>query len=180
MEGHLTSNIGIRLFKTPLGWVAIAATARGLCVSVLPRPSLGEAMEELRQALSRQTLDLENAVSDFQQDLLDRAEGQLCAYYSGEPVRFDLPLDLSSRTPFQQRVMLAASGICWGETASYGEVARRLGCPKSARAVGQALGGNPLPPLVPCHRVIAADGSLGGFGGGLEMKKRLLALERKR
>ena len=103
---------------------------------------------------------------------------QLRRYAAGERVIFRAALDWSGRTPFQQAVWQATQDIPYGETRSYGWVAQQIGRPRAARAVGQALGANPTPIIVPCHRVIAADGGLGGFGGNLDMKRRLLALER--
>ncbi len=89
------------------------------------------------------------------------------------------PLDTGHATVFQRRVWAQLSAIACGQTRSYGQVARAIGRPLAARAVGAACGANPIPLLVPCHRVIAGDGSLGGFSGGLEWKRRLLALERR-
>jgi len=109
--------------------------------------------------------------------VLDQAERQLEAYFEGELLHFDLPLDLDG-TEFQRRCWLALSTIPYGQTVSYGEQARRLGLgPDSARAVGAANGQNPLPVVLPCHRVIGANGSLTGFGGGLPVKRFLLELE---
>jgi O-6-methylguanine DNA methyltransferase len=102
---------------------------------------------------------------------------QLKAYLAGKPVRFNYRLDLSSGTPFQQKVWRAMLTIPRGETRSYAWIAKRIGKPKAARAVGAACGANPVPIIVPCHRVLASDGTLGGFGGGLALKKQLLKLE---
>jgi O-6-methylguanine DNA methyltransferase len=97
---------------------------------------------------------------------------------SGERVEFgDWPLDMRQATPFQRRVWRAVRRIPWGQTRTYWWVAVRIGDPRAARAIGQAMGANPLPLVVPCHRVIRTGGGLGGFGGGLEMKRRLLTLE---
>ncbi len=101
---------------------------------------------------------------------------QLAAYFAGERVEFDLPLDACG-TPFQRRVWQALTEIPYGSTSSYGEVARRLGRPRAARAVGGANHRNPLPVVVPCHRVIGAGGSLTGYAGGLRIKRFLLELE---
>jgi methylated-DNA-[protein]-cysteine S-methyltransferase len=101
---------------------------------------------------------------------------QLTAYFAGELKDFDLPLRLSG-TPFQERVWTALRGIPYGETVSYGELADRLGQPTAARAVGLANGRNPIGIIVPCHRVVGAGGSLTGYGGGLDRKRWLLALE---
>jgi methylated-DNA-[protein]-cysteine S-methyltransferase len=103
---------------------------------------------------------------------------KLQQYAKGKFVRWEIPIELSSGTIFQRQVWLALTNIPYGETRSYGWIAKQIGKPKASRAVGAACGGNPLPILVPCHRVIASDGSIGGFGGGLPMKWRLLALER--
>jgi len=102
---------------------------------------------------------------------------QLQEYAEGIPVRFTIPLDLSDGTSFQQSVWRVLQTIPRGETCSYGWVAQKIGKPMASRAVGLACGANPIPIVIPCHRVIAGDGSIGGFGGGLPMKHRLLALE---
>jgi methylated-DNA-[protein]-cysteine S-methyltransferase len=102
---------------------------------------------------------------------------QLDEYFAGERRAFDLPMSLEG-TDFQRRVWSALCGIPYGETISYGELARRVGNPKASRAVGLANGRNPIAVIVPCHRVIAADGSLGGYGGGSDRKVHLLELER--
>jgi methylated-DNA-[protein]-cysteine S-methyltransferase len=104
------------------------------------------------------------------------ALAQLDAYFAGKLRRFDLPL-AAQGTPFQREVWSALTTIPYGDTVSYRELARRVGRPLASRAVGAANGRNPIPIVIPCHRVIGADGSLTGFGGGLEIKRRLLALE---
>jgi methylated-DNA-[protein]-cysteine S-methyltransferase len=103
---------------------------------------------------------------------------QLAAYFAGDLRHFDLPLKMEG-TPFQLAVWRALQDIPYGETISYGELARRIGNPKGSRAVGLANGRNPIPIVVPCHRVIGSTGKLTGFGGGLKTKEILLALERK-
>jgi methylated-DNA-[protein]-cysteine S-methyltransferase len=109
--------------------------------------------------------------------VLDVVARQLDEYFAGERITFDLPLDLHG-TDFQRRCWLALASIPYGQTVSYGEQARRLGLgPDVARAVGAANGRNPIPIVLPCHRVIGADGSLTGFGGGLPTKRYLLEHE---
>ena len=103
---------------------------------------------------------------------------QLGEYFAKMRVEFDLPL-ATEGTPFQRSVWRVLREIPYGATISYGELARRVGNPKASRAVGSANGKNPLPIVIPCHRVIASDGTLGGFGGGLPAKEALLALERE-
>jgi methylated-DNA-[protein]-cysteine S-methyltransferase len=109
---------------------------------------------------------------------LDAAVRQLAAYFAGELRVFDLRL-APRGTPFQRAVWTALCAIPYGETISYGELARRVGDAKAARAVGAANGRNPLPIVVPCHRVIGSDGRLTGFAGGLHLKDALLTLERR-
>jgi methylated-DNA-[protein]-cysteine S-methyltransferase len=122
------------------------------------------------------------ATSDVGQEDLDkspilrRAADQLREYFAGERIEFDLPLRPDG-TSFQRRVWATLAEIPYGETWSYGELARRIGSPTAFRAVGAANGQNPLPIVLPCHRVIGADGSLTGFGGGLHLKRFLLEHE---
>ena len=101
---------------------------------------------------------------------------QLQAYFAGELENFDLPLGPQG-TPFQQKVWNELCRIPYGQTISYGELAKRIGNPNASRAVGLANGSNPIPILIPCHRVIGSSGKLVGYGGGLELKRRLLELE---
>ena len=108
--------------------------------------------------------------------LLPAARQQMAEYFAGTRRGFDLPL-APAGTPFQQRVWRALLEIPYGGTASYGALAQRIGSPGAARAVGLANNRNPLPIIIPCHRVIGADGSLTGYGGGLPIKRHLLALE---
>jgi methylated-DNA-[protein]-cysteine S-methyltransferase len=103
---------------------------------------------------------------------------QLRAYFAGELENFDLPL-APKGTPFQQNVWGELCKIPYGETISYGELARRMGNPNASRAVGLANGSNPIPIIIPCHRVIGSNGKLTGYGGGLPIKEKLLALERR-
>jgi methylated-DNA-[protein]-cysteine S-methyltransferase len=155
------------IFETDMGWVGILASARGLLATTLPQPTAPEA----RQLLER--INEANKSPDAFHDLVER----LKEYYRGRKVAFPDKLDLTGATSFQRAVWTAAQRIPYGETRSYRWVAERIGKPQAARAVGQALGRNPLAIIVPCHRVVASDGGLGGFGGGLEMKRRLLQRE---
>lgn len=112
--------------------------------------------------------------------LLREARRQIAEYLAGKRVGFTVPLDLAAATPFQRRVLDAAASIPWGETRSYGWIAAVIGVPRAHRAVGTALARNPVPLLVPCHRVLRHDGALGGFslGIGPVLKAALLRLER--
>ncbi len=109
-------------------------------------------------------------------DVFPDAVTQLTEYFDGRRRTFDLPL-APQGTPFQQRVWTALLDIPYGQTISYGELASRIGQPNASRAVGLANGSNPIPIVIPCHRVIGANGKLTGYGGGLPIKQRLLALE---
>lgn len=108
--------------------------------------------------------------------ILARAQAQLAEYFAGNRTSFDLPLEMAG-TEFERSVWNLLRDIPYGATTSYGDLARRLGTPKDARAVGAANGKNPIPIIVPCHRVIGANGDLTGFGGGLETKRWLLVHE---
>jgi methylated-DNA-[protein]-cysteine S-methyltransferase len=103
---------------------------------------------------------------------------ELDQYFSGRRRAFDVPFDLRGITPFQERVLRTTSRIAYGELMTYAAVARRAGNGRASRATGAAVGSNPIPIVVPCHRVVASDGTLGGYGGGLDVKRYLLAIER--
>jgi methylated-DNA-[protein]-cysteine S-methyltransferase len=125
--------------------------------------------EKLRQEFDAAQLDPSHPI-------LLETERQLGEYFAGARTRFELPLELSG-SEFQNKVWRALTEIPFGETRSYFDLANAIGSPKACRAVGAANANNPLPILIPCHRVIGADGTLTGFGGGLEAKAILLALE---
>ncbi|HEY4929259.1 MAG TPA: methylated-DNA--[protein]-cysteine S-methyltransferase [Acidimicrobiales bacterium] len=117
--------------------------------------------------------------SERDDDVFADVATQLDEYFAGTRTAFDVPMTLAG-TDFQRRVWAELCAIPYGQTISYGELARRVGNPKASRAVGLANGRNPVAVIVPCHRVIAADGSLGGYGGGLDRKVHLLGLEQGR
>ena len=164
MDGQLNYII----FNTDMGWAGIAGTADGLTRIILPRPSAQEIRERLKDIPGRGIQS-----PDLFQDLMNRFR----LYYSGRVIDFPDRLDLTKGTPFQRKVWETAKLIPYGQTQSYGWIARQMGNPKAVRAVGQALGKNPLPIIVPCHRVLAGGGKLGGFSSGLDLKRRLLGLE---
>jgi len=126
---------------------------------------------------ARQRAAAEFPEAEEQPGRFEAATRLLRRYFSGERVEFDIPLDLFGLKPFSSAVLTEIRHIPYGGLASYGAVARRLGRPSAARAVGQALKRNPIPIVIPCHRIIAGDDSLGGFGMGLDMKMKLLSLE---
>lgn len=156
--------------ETAAGWVGLVFSARGLMALRYPRPSRVEALDILRAEWPDAPELADSAWSEVKE--------QLRRYYAGERVRFTVPFDLSRHTDFQRRVWEATCRIPYGETRSYGWVAEEIGSPKAYRAVGAALAANPLPIIIPCHRVLCSDGSLGGYGGGLDMKRCLLVLEK--
>ena len=163
----MTRELKYITLNTNMGWVGILASATGLQGTTLPQPSSQEA-----QHLLGDTNDATWALHSFD-NLIQRFR----IYFSGHRVTFPDQLDLSEATTFQRQVWEITRLIPYGETRSYAWVAEQIGQPRAVRAVGQALGKNPLPIIIPCHRVITSNGKLGGFGGGLEMKKRLLSLE---
>jgi methylated-DNA-[protein]-cysteine S-methyltransferase len=135
----------------------------------------GRALHGLHMQAGRKPMTIRpNWIAD--DEPFAEARDQLAEYFEGRRVEFDLPL-APTGTPFQRRVWEALRGIPYGRTASYGEIARQVGVPSAPRAVGVANGLNPIAVIVPCHRVIGADGSLTGYGGGLERKQLLLDLE---
>ncbi len=152
--------------SSPLGNLWLAATDRGLA---------GMWFEEQRHAPDRTSWTL--CPDIHQQPVLHAASEQLLAYFSGTLQQFDLPLDLSGGTDFQQAAWQALLRIPFGATTSYGELSKSIGKPSAVRAVGTAIGRNPISIIVPCHRVVGADGSLTGYAGGLDRKTALLNLE---
>jgi methylated-DNA-[protein]-cysteine S-methyltransferase len=159
---------------TDIGPLMLAATHDGL-VNVVFHASdavRDRALERLAARLGGQP------VEDPDSPLLTEAVRQLRAYFAGERHDFDLPLDWSLISGFNRQVLRElASGVPYGTVVGYGDLARRVGQPGGGQAVGAAMGANPLPVVVPCHRVVESDGGIGGFGGGVETKRKLLALE---
>jgi O-6-methylguanine DNA methyltransferase len=163
-----TNQLDYAVCKTVSGWLAVVASPKGLTRLVLPRATAAEAaallginLPESRQSNSRFA------------NLFERLQG----YFHGQLAEFSDDLDLKGGSAFDKLVWLAVREIPFGSTRSYGWVAERVGNPRASRAVGGALGRNPLPIIIPCHRVLAADGSLHGFSDGLEMKRLMLRLE---
>ncbi len=159
-------------FDTPFGEMLAASTERGLAYLQLPRAS-GRGLNGWLRRFAPQA-GYEEAYGPNQ-----AAIGQILEYLEGKRERFDLSLDLHG-TEFALSVYREVERIPYGETATYSEVARAIGHPKAFRAVGNANAANPLSLVIPCHRVVAAGGRLGGYGGGLPMKRQLLMMERER
>jgi O-6-methylguanine DNA methyltransferase len=154
--------------NTDMGWVVFVGSERGLVRVSLPYSSTQESLESLGSIIEEARF----CCNRF---------GDLCkrlrAYLSGYRISFTDEIDFSDVTHFQKKVWQATKSIPYGETRSYGWLANRIGQPGAGRAVGQALARNRLPIIIPCHRVVSNDSKLGGFSGGLNMKKRLLHLE---
>ncbi len=158
------------IIQTSWGPFVVLATERGIVGTYLPERGRRSARELVR----RRHPDAKPG-----RNLASGLGRAVKAFFAGQPVAFDADLDLSGFTPFQEAVLLAARRIPYGETATYGDLARAAGASKAARAVGSVMAGNPLPLIVPCHRVVRSDGTIGGFSApdGVSMKRRLLALE---
>jgi len=163
-----SERIGVTRFVTSWGAVHAAATRQGLAILTLP----GETDELFRVALQRV---FPKRIEEQGGSLLAEVTRQLTAYLEGRLTRFTLPLDVRG-TAFQKQTLTEVARIPYGCTRTYGEVALAVGNRRAVRAVGMANARNPIPLVIPCHRVVAADG-LGGYAGGLAMKTRLLALE---
>ena len=160
-------DVAYRPVPTPVGELLLAATPQGLVQVSYADPE--QALAELAQAVSPRVLRDGNR--------LDEPRRQLDEYFAGTRRGFDLPLDLRLSTGFRRRVLDQLRGIDYGSTRSYADVAAAAGSPRAVRAVGSACATNPLPVVVPCHRVVRSDGSPGGYAGGPEAKRLLLELE---
>jgi methylated-DNA-[protein]-cysteine S-methyltransferase len=158
------------IFRSPWGWMGIAESPRGIQAIVLPKRSKRAVESALRAQLNGPLQQGESA-------RLEAARRQLFDYLAGRQDAFDVPLDLSQGTSFQRKVWRTLQRVPYGKLRSYQWIATRVGGRHYARAVGNAVGANPLPIVVPCHRIVAHDASLGGFSGGLSMKRKLLSLE---
>jgi len=156
-----------RLLRTPVGVLRVTASERG--VTAIERVSRASVV-------SRAKVSGRAKVSPRAARHADTAVRQLREYFAGTRRKFTVPLHLDG-TEFQQQAWAAMCGIRYGHTLSYAQQAKAIGKPKAVRAIGSANGANPVPIIVPCHRVIASDGSLGGYALGLTMKRYLLALE---
>ncbi len=158
-----------KIFRTKAGWMVAIASEKGLVALTLPQPT---------KELALKRLELEPARVVASDNCFKELLKQLHCYFSGQVVNFSHNLDITRATDFQTKVWQASRLIPYGETRSYRWLAEKIGHPKAARAVGQALARNPLPVIIPCHRVIKEDGSIGGFSGGLKTKRLLLSLEK--
>jgi methylated-DNA-[protein]-cysteine S-methyltransferase len=162
-------DVAYELSDSPLGTLLLARTERGLCrIEYDPEPDRG--VEALARVFGRRVLRTPGA--------LDDARRQLEEYFEGRRRLFELELDLGLATkPFSRRVLEQLARVPYGEVTTYGTLAAQAGRPRAARAVGTVMNRNPIPIVLPCHRVVGASGSLVGYGGGLQRKEALLQLE---
>jgi methylated-DNA-[protein]-cysteine S-methyltransferase len=161
-------DVAYDLVDTPLGRLLVAATDAGVCrISYDPEPE--REIETLAKLLGTRVLRTAKPI--------DPARRQLDEYFEHRRQRFDVDLDLRLSADFSRRVLEELARVPYGETTTYGDLAARAARPRAARAVGTVMNRNPIPIILPCHRVVGANGSLVGYGGGLERKEALLRLE---
>jgi methylated-DNA-[protein]-cysteine S-methyltransferase len=165
-------DLAYRRVDSPIGSLLLVATERGLVRVAFASQDHDRVLDQLATAISPRVLEAPRR--------LDPAARELDEYFAGTRRDFDLPLDLTTTGEFRRAVQLLLPTIGYGRTVSYSELAALAGRPAAVRAVGTACATNPLPVVVPCHRVLRGDGSLGGYLGGLEAKRTLLDLERLR
>jgi methylated-DNA-[protein]-cysteine S-methyltransferase len=157
--------------ESPLGDLLVAMTPRGLaCISFLSFREEDETLATIAARLSPRVIEAPARVDPMRRQLDD--------YFEGRRREFDVPIDWGLVGDFGRRVLGQTARIPYGSVATYGHIAREIGSPRAARATGNALGSNPMPIVVPCHRVVASGGKLGGYTGGVERKQLLLTLER--
>ena len=158
------------VFKTGIGWCGVVSSKKGILRILIGYPSPERILRKIRAEFGRSI-----AKTSAKGDIADKIK----RYFSGGKVSFKCVLDWSFLSPFQKKVFKVAMRIPYGAVESYGSLAKKAGCPRGSRAVGGALAKNPFPLVVPCHRIVRKDGSLGGFsaGGGAQLKKKLLKLE---
>ena len=162
-------DVALGTLDSPIGELWVAVTPRGLACIAFDGEDREVLARRFASVLSPRVLSASRMTED--------ARRQLDEYFDGRRQRFDLRLDRRLMTPFAREVLGATARVPFGEVATYGAVAARIGKPKAARAVGAALGSNPIPIVVPCHRVVGASGTLTGYAGGLERKAFLLHFE---
>ena len=154
---------------TPVGELTVAATGRGLVRIAYPLVDRDSVLDQLARTVSPRVLEAPGR--------LDEVRRELDEYFEGRRTEFDVPVDWSLTRGFGRRVLRETARISYGQVRTYTEVATGAGSPRAVRAAGNALGANPVPIVVPCHRVLRIGGNLGGYGGGLDRKEFLLKLE---
>lgn len=159
-----------RLLDTPFGPTFLASSARGVVRLQWGVEEPSDAVDELHESFPLWGVERD-------EEALEELAGELGEYFAGNRRRFDVAVDLTGATSFQREVLQEVREVPYGETATYGELAERLDRSGAGRAVGNALGRNPVPIVIPCHRVVRADGSVGGYTAGSGYKEQLLELE---
>jgi methylated-DNA-[protein]-cysteine S-methyltransferase len=167
-DRHLL-DVAIATVGSPVGDLLVAVTERGLVRVAFQDEDRDDVLDELSIRLSPRILESARASEDVRRELDE--------YFAGERTRFDLALDRRLIGEFAKKVLGTTARVPFGRTTTYAAVATRIGSPRAARAVGNALGSNPIPIVIPCHRVLRSGGGLGGYGGGVDRKQRLLRLE---
>lgn len=173
--GYGLLDAAYRTVNSPLGDLLIVATEKGIVRVAFSVEDHSVVLESLAARLGPRILKLSSSLGIGGR--LDEAEKELGEYFEGHRTGFDVPVDLTLAKGFRRVVLEHLQLISYGSTESYSEVAAASGSPRAVRAVGSACATNPLPVIVPCHRVLRSDGSLGGYLGGLDAKRALLALE---
>jgi methylated-DNA-[protein]-cysteine S-methyltransferase len=163
------ADVSYDTIDSPFGQLLAATTARGLVRLAFPEEHPEDALQRLALRLSPRIVEAPAA--------LDAVRRELDQYFEGRRRSFELALDWALIGPFARRVLHATAAIPYGSVLSYADVAARAGSPRGSRAAGNALGSNPIPIVIPCHRVLRSGGALGGYGGGLDRKRHLLTLE---
>jgi methylated-DNA-[protein]-cysteine S-methyltransferase len=162
-------DVAVGTVDSPVGELFVAVTPRGVASISFDGVDRDRLMSRFARELSPRVVAAARATDDVRRELDE--------YFGGARRRFDLPIDRRLMSRFMRDVLGATSRVTFGHLATYGEIAVRIGHPSSARAVGAALGANPIPIVIPCHRVVGANGKLTGYGGGLPRKEALLRLE---
>jgi methylated-DNA-[protein]-cysteine S-methyltransferase len=165
-----TADISYGPVDSPFGTLLAATTSKGLVKLAFPEEASDSVLDRLSARISPRIVEASPAA-------LDPLRRELEEYFSGRRNNFEAALDWSLIGPFATRVLRATAAIPYGNYSTYSEIAARAGSPQGSRAAGNALGSNPIPIIIPCHRVLRSGGALGGYGGGLDRKRHLLALE---
>jgi methylated-DNA-[protein]-cysteine S-methyltransferase len=153
---------------SPVGDLLVAVSDKGICEISFARDGSETFFDELKHR---------GFVGKADQHAIEDVASQLRDYFSGRRKHFDMTVDLSGMTPFTQQVLKATASVPFGKLSTYRDIARTIGKPGATRAVGNALGRNPIPVVVPCHRIVRSDWTIGGYTGGLDIKERLLSIE---
>jgi O-6-methylguanine DNA methyltransferase len=171
------------VFKENGAYHGGVASRRGLCASTFAHRTMADAKRILKATIKgragkfKWVSELKDIEIEDARYILDRFQKELNLYFNGRLKRFTLPIEIGCGSEFDRKVWSRLEQIPYGETVSYGFIAEKIGDPKAARAVGNSCGNNPLPIIIPCHRVFESKGKLGGFTGGVAKKKMLLRLE---